>query len=1286
MKRRYLLFIALAGVFALASCNKDDDNNNNNQGEAIFTASMEQMSTRTTLVPGNVVWKAGDRMVLANADHETSVFTLQSGEGTAQGTFATTNDFNTVGPFIAAYPSTAQLEGDRARYSLPATQTIAEDGNFGEGTNLMLAYSNDRTLSFKNLCGGLGIRLKGDGTHVSAVRVISKNSSEKLWGGFEVNQCNANEPVLLEASGSQGTNEVTVQCNLTLSAEASTVFVMLPPGTLASGFTVEVLDGTMVLATKVMAAADVTVVRNTVKYCSDVLVEMPINGNVEIPNGMVANDIIVTNFVQDAIPDENGDFAIGTSTLLMAKNAENGKMVYLSLHSIERDSKRSSEEPVEVSAKETALYIALRLLPFNMLDGNDEVLQKMKESVADLPCVLQLEESIRNTVNSLGYLDEEAIQPAVRSAFDFFYNELSAIDDEPSQVREPAASTELDPPYFNPNHSHGVRLVIQDSEYLENPQRWMIKCNGYSAQFTSIGIVEGYKDENTGVFIPKEGAHPYYMPPMGTSQFVVLAEQIGFLTMPGNWLGYLQLYREIKRVINDPEYLLELTHVSYENMTFEVPRTVNSIGFLSPKDDDTACIWAIVYMLYDGISLIPGVGLIPIESITDVFLHDGAFVDLVRVQSHNGIDGWTRIVEAANAKMPEVLQTVLTDYPFELIMEAIPGVGSVCSGLDLFLDVVTFAALNTFTLPVVADFPVSEAPTVSTDSIRNITGNSAVVYCTVVSEGSHTISERGICYSTHPNPTVNDICSLADIPVTVYTAQMEGLENYTKYYVKAYAKNWLGFIGYGQEFSFMTANLPTVTTLEIPDALGSTAVAQAQVTFSNLSEIKERGFLYDTSPEGLFYGSIGCDAVVYQGNSPDNFSCEIHGLQVGEDYYVKAYAKTLYGVGYGDVVNFHVYPAVPILTTYPVEESSITSSSVVLKGKVEGSPTLPIQKRGFCYSKSPYVSSNNPGVTIVEASGSGLGEFTATVNGLEADQTYYFVSYIQMQDGEPFHGPELHFHTLSNGGGGGGDNPDNPSGTLAGAFSINATQQVIFSQGNLQYQASSNTWRFAENQWDIIGSDNNGISSTYNGWIDLFGWATSGYNHGATCYQPWSTSMVDADYYAYGQETYDLEDLTGQADWGYNAISNGGNSTHTWRTPTKSEWDYILVGRTTPSGIRFAVGQVNGVNGVILLPDAWSAAYYSLNNTNQTNASYTSNVISAAQWSVLETNGAVFLPAGGTRYGSSSFQVGTGGYYWSSTHSNASYSHSVYFGTNGFYMLESGRFGGKSVRLVRQAR
>ena len=267
------------------------------------------------------------------------------------------------------------------------------------------------------------------------------------------------------------------------------------------------------------------------------------------------------------------------------------------------------------------------------------------------------------------------------------------------------------------------------------------------------------------------------------------------------------------------------------------------------------------------------------------------------------------------------------------------------------------------------------------------------------------------------------------------------------------------------------------------------------------------------------------------------------------------------------------------------------------------------------------------------------------------------------------------------------------SGVLNGTFSVGNSKQVQFSQGNLQYQASTDTWRFATNQYDCIGLYNGGISPFYSGWIDLFGWGTSSYDHGAVCYQPWSTSTENSDYYVYGNENYHLYDQTGQAEWGYNSISNGGNKPNYWRTLTYGEWYYLFYTRSTPSNIRFVKAQVNNTNGVILLPDDWNATIYNLNNTNSKEASFSSNVISISQWATLENAGAVFLPAAGGRTETTVFHLGDRAYYWSSsswiTNSGNNYAVALSFGVNnqgndflGFYT--DARYTGHSVRLVRE--
>ena len=268
---------------------------------------------------------------------------------------------------------------------------------------------------------------------------------------------------------------------------------------------------------------------------------------------------------------------------------------------------------------------------------------------------------------------------------------------------------------------------------------------------------------------------------------------------------------------------------------------------------------------------------------------------------------------------------------------------------------------------------------------------------------------------------------------------------------------------------------------------------------------------------------------------------------------------------------------------------------------------------------------------------------------------------------------------------------DHVEGALHGKFSVSSTKQVYFSQGNLQYIGSAATpyWKFADKQWNYFGTTTSQGSILDNKDRDLFGWGTSGYNHGASYYQPYITYDSESGYYAYGDYSYNLNDQTGQADWGYNAISNGGNTENSgWRTLTKDEWGYVFDTRTTTSGVRYAKATVNGVAGVILLPDNWSASYYTLSSANTANAAFTSNSVSSSDWATkFEANGAVFLPAAGSRVSISLYDVGSAGQYWSSTHINQNKVYCVIFESDKLYPQwdQYRRSCGYSVRLVKDA-
>ena len=377
----------------------------------------------------------------------------------------------------------------------------------------------------------------------------------------------------------------------------------------------------------------------------------------------------------------------------------------------------------------------------------------------------------------------------------------------------------------------------------------------------------------------------------------------------------------------------------------------------------------------------------------------------------------------------------------------------------------------------------------------------------------------------------------------------------------------------------------------------------------------------------------------------------------------------------------------PVVVTGTV--TVLTTESVTCGAEVTSDGNVGVDERGVCWSTSP-----NP--TIADnkvANGSGTGSFNTVITNLASGTTYYVRAYATNSMGTSY-GAEVSFSIPKwyNGG---------VEGALPGQFTINnSNDKVYFSQGNLQYIGSAETpyWTFAENQWDVLGDHGQG-SSDQNVDRDLFGWGAGGYHDSNdpynTQYQPWSTSQymgnVTYNEHGYGPSiNMSSPNLTGTSanyDWGvYNPISNGGNEAGLWHTLTNAEWNYLINLRSTESGYLFVKAQVNGTNGVILLPDNWNTSLYTLNNRNSSGAAFTSNVIDLTSWqTILESNGAVFLPAAGYRSGTSVSSVDSRGRYWSSSYSNETSASALNTGNTACSTGEYGRYFGFAVRLVHTA-
>lgn len=274
-------------------------------------------------------------------------------------------------------------------------------------------------------------------------------------------------------------------------------------------------------------------------------------------------------------------------------------------------------------------------------------------------------------------------------------------------------------------------------------------------------------------------------------------------------------------------------------------------------------------------------------------------------------------------------------------------------------------------------------------------------------------------------------------------------------------------------------------------------------------------------------------------------------------------------------------------------------------------------------------------------------------------------------------------------------------GALNSLFSISTTSQIRFSKGNLQYigSASQPYWKFADNQWECMGTTTGQNSDRSDVDRDLFGWGTSGWNNGNTYYRPYDTDGANNLYDPYygPPRAYGLMGEYANSDWGiYNSVVNGGEQAGLWRTLTQEEWDYLYSTReaSTLNGIenaRYVEAKVNDVQGAILFPDYYNhptdvAMPVGINNRNSQGGWY-SNTYSKEEWIRMEKEGAVFLPAAGQRHGVFVKDINEIGAYWASSCHYSAYLQDMCVGSFGFYSSShSGYTGspsvGSSVRLV----
>ena len=216
-------------------------------GKMVITASLEE-GTKTAMDETHVVWLAGDQIRVYNASNPEGVlFTLDPATaGSSSGQFVG-DVISGDGPFYAVYPASdgGMLSGDYLGINIPEVQTWASE-SFGNGANPAVAYAAElENLPFKNVCGVLALRLTGSAT-VSAIRLYTAGSERLCGTGYIEMTYGADGPVLNltgDENISVDSHVVELNCGagVALSETPTDFRFVVPAGTLASGFSVEIV-------------------------------------------------------------------------------------------------------------------------------------------------------------------------------------------------------------------------------------------------------------------------------------------------------------------------------------------------------------------------------------------------------------------------------------------------------------------------------------------------------------------------------------------------------------------------------------------------------------------------------------------------------------------------------------------------------------------------------------------------------------------------------------------------------------------------------------------------------------------------------------------------------------------------------------------------------------------------------------------------------------------------------------------------------------------------------------
>ncbi|MFC4219594.1 hypothetical protein [Flagellimonas marina] len=200
----------------------------------------------------------------------------------------------------------------------------------------------------------------------------------------------------------------------------------------------------------------------------------------------------------------------------------------------------------------------------------------------------------------------------------------------------------------------------------------------------------------------------------------------------------------------------------------------------------------------------------------------------------------------------------------------------------------------------------SSSIVLTTLEATEVSESSAVSGGSITINGEITINIKGLCWSTEPNPTIeNDKTEQGD-SADEFQTTINGLSPNTTYYARSYVISGED-VYYGNQISFTTEpGMILLSTKEIIEIGETTAKGGGTITDTGGTTIIARGVCWSTAPNPTVD-----DSKTEDGDGDGEFESTLSGLLPYTEYYVRAYATNSEGTVYANEVTFTTLEGAP---------------------------------------------------------------------------------------------------------------------------------------------------------------------------------------------------------------------------------------------------------------------------------------------------------------------------------------------------------------------------------------